>query len=464
MRYFPSAIRRRASAAALVVSALVLATVAIPALADDDLKDKQRQVQEQIDHVHDNLEHASVALRRATGDLADAQVKLSAARDHLDIVSDKLADAKLADARMQIELTGARHELMLATAALTEGAYAVELQQGQVKDTVTRFYTQGDPRVQALASYIEAQSPTDLMRRMATEKAVVGHQTSVYADLDAAEARLGEQQEKVHGAKNKVADRRREAADHLAVVEGLYRDARDAKAAVDRLVATSRDARQRAMKARQADRAALQRLEAREKKIRLQILAAAKAASGQTYNGATGGLIAAPVNGPVTSGFGYRTHPIYGYWGLHNGTDFSAPCGAPVFAGAAGTVVSTYYDEVYGHRLYLSIGTVNGANLTLVYNHMSRYNVSQGARVGRGDVVGFVGTDGVVHRLPHALHRAAQRQSGRSDAVPLSSPNRLSPLWPGSRGASSSRRTRRRATISSSRTPSKPAWCCRAPR
>ena len=65
-----------------------------------------------------------------------------------------------------------------------------------------------------------------------------------------------------------------------------------------------------------------------------------------------------------------------------------------MFAGAAGTVTSTYYDEVYGNRLYLSIGTVNGANLTLVYNHMSGYKVSNGARVGRGDVVGYVGTTG----------------------------------------------------------------------
>ncbi len=176
----------------------------------------------------------------------------------------------------------------------------------------------------------------------------------------------------------------------------------------------SRDARQRAMKARQADRAALQRLEAREERIREEILAAAAAAGGGNYNGATGGLLAAPVNGPVTSPFGYRRHPIYGYWGLHNGTDFGVGCGSPVFAGAAGTVTSTYYDEVYGNRLYLSIGTVNGANLTLVYNHMSGYNVSE-RRPGRPRRRrGVRRHHRLVDRLPHALHGAAQRQSGRS--------------------------------------------------
>ena len=69
-------------------------------------------------------------------------------------------------------------------------------------------------------------------------------------------------------------------------------------------------------------------------------------------------------------------------------------CGAPLCAGESGTVINKYYDEVYGNRLYLSVGTVNGANLTLVYNHLSSYNVSEGAHVGRGDVVGYVGSTG----------------------------------------------------------------------
>jgi murein DD-endopeptidase MepM/ murein hydrolase activator NlpD len=394
VRFFPSASRRRVAPAALAATALVLATLAIPALADDDLKDRQRRVEQQIEHAHDDLEHSSKALRRASSDLADAQAQLRTARGELTDVRARLSDAQATDNRMQIELTGARHQLMLATAQLAEGAFAVDLQHGAVKDTVTRFYTQGDPRLAAFASYIEAKSPSDLMRRMATENAVVGHQTSVYADLDEAEELLAAQRLKVEDAKDRVADRRRRAADQLALVEDLFQDAQDAKQAVDNLVAESRDARQRAYSARAADRAALSRLKAREAKIRKQILAAAKAAGGATYSGDTGGLLAYPVNGSVTSPFGYRTHPIYGYYSLHNGTDFGAPCGAPLYAGRGGTVVNTYYDEVYGNRLYLSIGTVNGANLTLVYNHLSGYRVSQGARVGRGEVVGYVGTTG----------------------------------------------------------------------
>jgi len=395
VRFFPSASRPRAAAALTVACALSVGVVSIPALADDDLKHKQRRVEQQIDAVQTDLEHASKAVRRASAELVSAQAQLRTAREELVAVRDKLATAQETDARMQIELTGARHELILATAALAEGEYAVDLQQGEVRDTVARFYTEGDPRLSAFASYIEAKSPTDLMRRMATERAVVGHQTSVYADLDEAEALLAAQQEDVELARDNVADRRREAADQLRVVEGLFAEAQDAKVAVDRLVVESRDARQRALQARNADRAALKRLEAREASIRQEILAAAAAQPGVgSYNGDTGGLLARPTSGPVTSPYGYRTHPIYGYYSLHNGVDFGAPCGSPLWAGAAGTVTKVYYDEVYGNRLFLNVGTVNGQNLTLVYNHMTRSAVGEGARVARGDTVGYVGTTG----------------------------------------------------------------------
>ena len=395
MRFFPSASRRRVIAAASVASALTLGALAIPALADDDLKEKQRRVEQQLDHAHDDLEHSSKALRKASAGLADAQAQLRTARDELAVVRDKLAEARDTDARMQIDLTAARHELMLATAALAEGAYAVDLQQVEVKDTVTKFYTQGNPQLMAFASYLKANSTEELMRTNAAEKAILGHQTTVYADLDEAEALLAGQREDVESAKDKVADQRREAADHLEVVQGLFEESQDAKLAVDRLVAESQDARRRAMKARRADRAALIRLEAREKAIRAEILAAAAAApGGGNYNGGTGGFLTKPVDGYVTSPYGYRTHPIYGYYSLHDGVDYGAPCGTALWAGAAGTVTKTYYDEVYGNRLFLNVGNVNGQNLTLVYNHMARSAVGAGARVGRGDVVGYVGTTG----------------------------------------------------------------------
>ena len=87
-------------------------------------------------------------------------------------------------------------------------------------------------------------------------------------------------------------------------------------------------------------------------------------------------------------------HPIYGYWGLHDGTDFGVACGQPLRAAGDGTVLTTVYSSSYGNRLYLDLGIVDGKALTVVYNHLSGYAASPGDRVTRGETVGFVGSTG----------------------------------------------------------------------
>ncbi len=110
--------------------------------------------------------------------------------------------------------------------------------------------------------------------------------------------------------------------------------------------------------------------------------------------GSSEGFLLSPVAGYVTSPFGFRVHPIYGYWGLHDGTDFGAGCGSALRAVANGTVISEYYSSVYGNRLYVNVGKVNGNNLTVVYNHATTYRVGVGDRVQRGQTVGYVGSTG----------------------------------------------------------------------
>ena len=112
------------------------------------------------------------------------------------------------------------------------------------------------------------------------------------------------------------------------------------------------------------------------------------------YVGTSNGFLLPPVTGPVTSPFGYRIHPIYHYWGLHDGTDFGVSCGEGMRAAADGTVISRYWSDVYGNRLYINVGRVNGHNLTVVYNHATSYRVNVGEHVTRGEIVGYVGSTG----------------------------------------------------------------------
>ncbi|MGH3308008.1 MAG: M23 family metallopeptidase, partial [Nocardioides sp.] len=153
---------------------------------------------------------------------------------------------------------------------------------------------------------------------------------------------------------------------------------------------------QEAARARRHDMRELRELRREEARIKQLILAQARKAARSRggFNGASGGFLDRPVPGIVTSPFGYRRHPIYGYWGLHDGIDFRAGCGQPLYASASGRVITRYYSSSYGNRLYLGVGMVNGKFITVVYNHLSGYRVGTGQNVGRGEVIGYAGTTG----------------------------------------------------------------------
>ena len=103
------------------------------------------------------------------------------------------------------------------------------------------------------------------------------------------------------------------------------------------------------------------------------------------------GPASAPLAGaPVTSGFGYRTHPLFGTRRFHAGVDLAAPTGSPIRASSAGIVTRAGGHGGYG--LLVAIGHVSGEETR--YGHLSRLAVSAGQTVKQGDVIGFVGSTG----------------------------------------------------------------------
>ncbi|WP_193604523.1 peptidoglycan DD-metalloendopeptidase family protein [Nocardioides dongkuii] len=363
----------------------------------DDLKKEQRDVERQVEHAQEDLEHSSGQVRRATARLDAAKSALSAAKGELAVARAKLAAAQAHDAEMKLKLEEAVARLERARADLVAGQQAVAGQRERLVDRVTSIYEQGDTRLTALSSILDAQDPNDLVRRMQANTTMIAKEDGQLDELRATEVLLRVRETRVEEAQQAVAEQRAAAAEQLVVVQGLHEEAAAARVRVSGLYVDARAARVDAWDARRADRAALQQLRQREARIKEQILAAARRAAqrGGGYQGASGGFLSSPVSGAsVTSPFGYREHPIYHYWGLHDGTDFGAGCGTPLRAVADGTVMSSYFSSVYGNRLYLNVGRANGTFLTAVYNHATHYTVSPGQRVQRGQVVGYVGSTG----------------------------------------------------------------------
>ena len=101
----------------------------------------------------------------------------------------------------------------------------------------------------------------------------------------------------------------------------------------------------------------------------------------------------------TASGFGYRIHPIYKISKFHSGMDFTAPTGTEVYATGNGVIetVKSARRELGNH-----IVINHGFGYETVYGHLDRFNVREGQKVKRGDVIGFIGSTGL-STAPH-LH------------------------------------------------------------
>ncbi|MFO8086561.1 MAG: M23 family metallopeptidase [Bacteroidales bacterium] len=94
----------------------------------------------------------------------------------------------------------------------------------------------------------------------------------------------------------------------------------------------------------------------------------------------------------IASGFGYRIHPIYKTLKMHEGMDFTAPTGTPIFATGDGRVVRPG-KSMSGYGKFVKID--HNFGYKTIYAHLSKVIVRPGQRVKRGDIIGYVGNTGL---------------------------------------------------------------------
>jgi murein DD-endopeptidase MepM/ murein hydrolase activator NlpD len=105
-------------------------------------------------------------------------------------------------------------------------------------------------------------------------------------------------------------------------------------------------------------------------------------------------LVRKPVAvGLVTSGFGWRTHPMLHVSELHSGVDWAAPMGTPIFAAGNGTIEEIGLKGGYGK--YVKMRHANGYETA--YGHMTAFarGLDVGTKVRQGQIIGFVGSTGM---------------------------------------------------------------------
>lgn len=198
-------------------------------------------------------------------------------------------------------------------------------------------------------------------------------------------------------------DKRRldaETAEQAALEARLRVDESDYRADVGR----KRGLLHEVQETRESAEEALQVLEQSSREIEQRIRAMARTPQGRArmLRPWTGHFIR-PADGPITSPFGMRFHPILGRQRMHTGVDIGAGYGATIRAAGAGTIIFSGYQRGYGNTVIVD----HGGGVTTLYGHCSRLRVSEGRVVRQGEEIANVGSTGL-STGPH-LHFEVRR-------------------------------------------------------
>ncbi|MDN5725439.1 MAG: peptidoglycan DD-metalloendopeptidase family protein [Propionibacteriales bacterium] len=420
---------------ALISVLAVTLALGTPARADD-LDDQKDEVNKKIAETRKQLNESSGELSDAVVALEKSQAELSAAQTALDQTRVEEAKAADYDRRMAEKLRLAQAQLDKAKKDVAAGLVKLA-EQKRVVGQVAQVQYQQRTNLMGVAMLSENGSMHDLQTRVQYSTTLFDVTESKMKDLEAAQRDLDAKKAKQAEIEKQIAIDRQAAADNLDRKAALALQAEQQTASVATLVAANSTAKDAAAKAVAADKdryaelnterssverrikqriadqkaAEARRVAAEQKAARQQAARSQKKSSrsapaqsspqrrssssgSSSSGGSSNGKFMFPVNGPITSPYGMRLHPILKYWKLHDGTDFAANCGVTIRAAYDGTVSERYFNTGYGNRLLIDHGNVRGQQVTTAYNHAMRYTVRVGQKVKKGQAIGYVGTTG----------------------------------------------------------------------
>jgi murein DD-endopeptidase MepM/ murein hydrolase activator NlpD len=386
--------------AGCLAGALLSGAVSTGAFADS-VSDRKKSLDQQIAQLRDELEgtsqqfaEAAVTLQRSQAQLVDVRAQLAAAQV-------ALAAAQAHDAAIASRLAYAEAEESKTVADLSrQQAAEVELRAQLGLIARETYVGAGDPGLNGLSVALQSDSPDQFVERLSLASAALQSQTGAVDRLAVQQADLRARAEKLAAIRAQVAQLKVQSEAAVAARQAAQVTAQDAERAQTALVA-QQAAALTVIKARSAaERASLDQMVAEQNRLSAVLAVRARAAAIANHASAgpppppSSGLLAYPVNAPITSGFGMRWHPILHYYRMHTGVDFGVGCDTPVYAAADGTVISAGWAGGYGNRVVIDHGWVGGADLATSYNHLTSIVVHSGA-VQRGQLIAYSGTTGL---------------------------------------------------------------------
>lgn len=336
----------------------------------------------------------SVATIRARREAArQKRAKLAAQLNHLRASDAQLSGAvKILDRQVAAQQAGAdaaRQAVQAALAAVAQSEAKIAATETEMTTLHTAVVNRAvsvyvRPKDSALVGVIGAKDLSDASRRSSLLAQVTSKDRDVLDRLRALREDLGDEQVKAAAARDLAAERREAVLARLSELQKARREKQRLSAALDARI-REYQAEADAVAAQESGLTALIR-------SREQARASRSAADPGPDGRISGAGLSWPLRGSVTSGFGPR-------WGrLHAGIDIGAGSGTPIRAAKGGEVIFAGSMSGYGNCVIID----HGGGLTTLYAHQSRLGTNDGASVGQGEVIGYVGSTG--HSTGPHLH------------------------------------------------------------
>lgn len=352
-------LRRHALVAIVLLLVLGLAAPASAAESVSQARRRQEQVRQQ---------KAAAAAKLKAAKASDAQLESA--------VNALGAQVSAQNARV----SSARQAVAAADKAVTDAQVAIEATEariGALKSSVVNRAVASyiRPQQEAFAEFANAKDLGEASRRRSILAQVVANDRDLIDQLRAAKEDLDVQKAAAESARGLAAQRRQAVESELRSLQGALNEKARVQRALDERIADI----QSEIDQLSGQDAAIAAIIQREQASRASRSPGADA--GGRVSGA--GLIW-PINGTVTSEYGYR-------WGrLHAGIDISDPTGTPIKASKAGVVIYAGSMSGYGNVVIID----HGGGFSTLYGHQSRMATSDGQSVSQGEVIGYVGNTG----------------------------------------------------------------------
>lgn len=352
--------------------------LSMPSYADD-LDDQVQDLQGQIDSSRLEQENWQQVIEDVSAKLKQIQADLDAANARLQGIRNKQAE-------INAQIVATQNEIVKMEAYL-------KTRQNVLNRRVRAIYMHG--QLNYLEVILGANSFSDFANRVELLKRIIRSDYNLIleiqkqkAAIEAKKAQLEEDKRQLDALAAEAEKTQKEIAAKKAEQQKVLDAAKSNKAAAAQMeqdlnaqLASVRNLIQQRLAAAEAARQAAQQAAESDN----------GGGSGSDDNYVQGtGAMSWPCSGPITSPFGYRTHPIFGTTIFHAGIDIGVDYGTPIHAADSGVVVYSGWISGYGNAVIID----HGGGVSTLYGHNQSLAVSEGQSVSKGSVIAYAGSTG----------------------------------------------------------------------